>query len=109
MSEVTFPRLVSRGCGIDVHQKVVVATIDGEGLTKETREFETFTSSLIEMRHWLETNGITHVAMESTGIFWVPVFTILERTIPNVWIVNARHIKYVPGHKTDRKDSAGLC
>ena len=109
MSEVTFPRLVSRGCGIDVHQKVVVATIDGEGLTKETREFETFTSSLTEMRHWLETNGITHVAMESTGIFWVPVFTILERTIPNVWIVNARHIKYVPGHKTDRKDSAWIC
>ena len=109
MSEVTFPRLVSRGCGIDVHQKVVVATIDGEGLTKETREFETFTSSLTEMRHWLETNGITHVAMESTGVFWVPVFTILEKSIPNVWIVNARHIKYVPGHKTDRKDSAWIC
>jgi transposase len=108
MSEVTFPRLVSRGCGIDVHQKVVVATIEGEGLKKETREFDTFTSSLTEMRHWLETNGITHVAMESTGVFWVPVYTILERTIPNVWIVNARHIKYVPGHKTDKKDSAWI-
>ena len=60
------------------------------------------------MRHWLETNGITHVAMESTGVFWVPVYTILERTIPNVWIVNARHIKYVPGHKTDKKDSAWI-
>ena len=86
MSEVTFPRLVPLGGGIDVHQMVVVATIDSEGLTKETREFEIFTSSLTEMRYWLETNGIIHVAMDSTGIFWVPVYTILRRIIPNVWL-----------------------
>ncbi|MDR0295830.1 MAG: hypothetical protein LBH91_06600 [Prevotellaceae bacterium] len=50
MEQITFPRVVSKGCGIDVHQKVVVATIDGDGIKKATREFDTFTSSLKEMR-----------------------------------------------------------
>jgi len=107
-SEVSFKQVVSRGCGLDVHKKVVVATIDGEGLKKQTREFDTVTSSLKELRDWLLDNGITHVVMESTGVFWKPVYNVLEPAGLTVWIVNAAHVKYVPGHKTDKKDSAWL-
>ena len=66
-SEVSFKQVVSRGCGLDVHKKVVTATIDGEGIKKQTREFGTVTNSLKELKDWLWENGITHVAMESTG------------------------------------------
>lgn len=106
---VEFKQVVSKGCGLDVHKKVVVATIDGEGIRKETREFSTITSSLKEMSDWLKGNGITHVAMESTGVYWKPVYNVLEPTGITVWIVNARHIKNVPGHKTDKMDSAWIC
>ena len=107
--EVSFKQVVSRGCGLDVHKKIVVATIDGEGIKKQTREFDTITSSLKELRDWLLENRITHVAMESTGVFWKPVYNVLEPAGLTVWIVNAAHVKYVPGHKTDKKDSAWLC
>ena len=79
MNTVTFPEVVSRGCGIDVHKKVVVATIDGSGLRKETREFDTFTRSLTELKDWLLANEITHVAMESTGVYPKSVIRILGR------------------------------
>jgi transposase len=108
-SQVSFAQVVPRGCGIDVHKKVVVATIDGEGIKKQTREFDTITSSLKGLKEWLLENGITHVAMESTGVFWKPVYNVLEPSGITVWIVNAAHVKYVPGHKTDKKDSAWLC
>ena len=107
--QVTFKQVVSCGCGLDVHKKVVVATIDGEGIKKQTREFSTVTSSLKELRDWLLEHKVTHVAMESTGVFWKPVYNILEPAGLTVWIVNAAHVKYVPGHKTDKKDSAWLC
>jgi transposase len=61
------------------------------------------------LKEWLLSEGVTHVAMESTGVYWKPVYKILECEQLTVWIVNARHIKYVPGHKTDKKDSAWLC
>lgn len=109
MGSIIFNQVVSRGCGIDVHKKTVVATIDGEGLRKITKEFGTFTSSLKDLRNWLLENSITHVAMESTGVYWKPVYNILEPTGMIIWIVNARHVKYVPGHKTDKKDSSWLC
>ncbi len=109
METVSFEQVVSRGCGLDVHKKTVVATIDGEGLERVTREFGTFTSSLTELKDWLVDNEITHVAMESTGVYWKPVYNILEPTGITVWIVNARHVKNVPGHKTDKKDSRWLC
>ncbi len=108
-TQVSFKQVVSRGCGLDVHKKVVVATIGGEGIKKQTREFDTVTSSLKELRDWLLENRITHVAMESTGVFWKPVYNVLEPSGITVWIVNAAHVKYVPGHKTDKKDSAWLC
>lgn len=109
MAEVTFPQLIQRACGIDIHLKVVVATIDGVGLQRETRSFKTFTSSLRELKEWLLSNGVTHVAMESTDVYWKPVYKVLEGSIPSVWIVNARHIKNVPGHKTDKMDSEWIC
>lgn len=109
MEQVAFKQVVSKGCGLDVHEKTVVATIGGEGVSACTREFSTFTRSLTGLRDWLIENRITHVAMESTGVYWKPVYNILEPTGMTVWIVNARHIKYVPGHKTDKKDSAWIC
>lgn len=100
--------IVERGAGLDVHKETVVATIDGPGIKKETRTYNTFTNDLQRLRDWLKENGITHVAMESTGIYWKPVFNILEDTF-EVILVNARHIKHVPGRKTDVSDSAWLC
>ena len=108
-SQVSFMQVVSRGCGLDVHKEVVVATIDGEGIKKQTKEFATKTRSLNELRDWLLDLKVTHVVMESTGVFWKPVYNVLEPVGLTVWIVNAAHIKYVPGHKTDKKDSAWLC
>lgn len=106
---IIFEEFVSRGCGLDVHQKTVVATVSGEGIKKQTREFSTFTRSLTELKEWLLELGITHIAMESTGVYWKPVFNILEAGGFTILVVNARHIKYVPGHKTDKKDSAWIC
>lgn len=106
---IIFEEFVSRGCGLDVHQKTVVATVSGEGIKKQTREFSTFTRSLTELKEWLIGLGITHIAMESTGVYWKPVFNILEEGGFTLLVVNARHIKYVPGHKTDKKDSAWIC
>lgn len=107
-SVVEFDQIISRGCGLDVHEKTVVATIDGAGLVKETRTFDTFTSSLKELCEWLREAGITHVAMESTGVYWKPVFNILGDYF-KVILVNARHMKNVPGRKTDKIDSEWIC
>src|SRR5690606_8826891 len=105
---VHFEQVVSRGCGLDVHEKNVVATVDGEGLVKATKTFDTYTSSLNELREWLLEHGVTHVAMESTGVYWKPVFNILDDAF-KVILVNARHLKNVPGRKTDRNDSEWIC
>jgi len=106
---VTFTQIVKRGCGLDVHQQTVVATISGEGLKEETREYGTTTRSLTELKEWLLSSGITHVAMESTGVYWKPIYHVLEPSGMTLWVVNARHVKYVPGHKTDKRDSKWLC
>ncbi len=100
--------IVERGAGLDVHQETVVATIDGPGVTKETRTYKTVTNDLMRLRDWLKANGITHVGMERTGVYWKPVFNILEEDF-EVVLVNARHIKHVPGRKTDVSDSEWLC
>jgi transposase len=106
---VTFEQIVELGCGLDVHKKTVVATIDGAGLQRETREFSTTTRSLTKLKEWLVKSGITHAVMESTGVYWKPVHHVLEPSGITVWIVNARHVKCVPGHKTDKRDSKWLC
>ena len=107
-SVVLFEQVVLRGCGLDVHEKTVVATIDGEGIVRETRTFDTYTSSLNDLREWLQLHRVSHVAMESTGVYWKPVFNILDEGF-NVTLVNARHLKNVPGRKTDKKDSQWIC
>lgn len=105
--QVSFAQIVKVGCGIDVHQSVIVATIRRSDTEFETRSFEAYTSSLKKLREWCLSQGVTHVVMESTGIYWKPVFNILEENF-EVILVNARHVKNIPGHKTDKKDSAWL-
>jgi transposase len=102
--QVTFEQVIDRGCGIDVHKKVLVATIRGKGIKEETRTYSSFTESIEELRDWLKVNEITHVAMESTGVYWKPVFNILEEDF-EILLVNASHLKNIPGDKTDKKDS----
>jgi transposase len=102
--QVEFEQIIERGCGIDVHKKIMVATIRGTGIKEETRSFDCFTVSIEELRDWLRSNKITHVAMESTGVYWKPIYNILEDGF-EILLVNARHIKNVPGRKTDKKDS----
>lgn len=104
MAAVIFPVYVERGCGLDVHQQTVVASITGKGIEEQTKTFGTFTGDLHQLVGWLQNNGITHIAMESTGVYWKPVYYILEDFF-HIILVNARHIKNVPGHKTDKKDS----
>lgn len=107
MQEIKFKQVVTTGCGIDVHKDNIVATIRKSEEEYQTKEFDSFTSSLTELREWCKKEGVTHVAMESTGIYWKPVFNILEEDF-EVILVNARHVKNVPGHKTDKKDSQWL-
>lgn len=104
MAAVTFPVYVERGCGLDVHQKTVVASIIGKDIEEQTKTFGTFSDDLYQLVGWLQNNGITHIAMESTGVYWKPVYAIVEDFF-KIILVNARHIKNVPGHKTDKKDS----
>ena len=99
-------------CGIDVHKKFVVATIgktNNAGTTDyETREFSTFTETLIGLRDWLGSNGCKEVCMESAGKYWIPVFNILE-TECNVFVANPKYVKGIRGKKTDKRDSVWLC
>jgi transposase len=94
--------------GLDVHKKTVVACViipnASGGWQKEIRTFETMTADLLMLSDWLQGFGVTHVAMESTGEYWKPVFNILEGNF-EVVLVNAQHIKAVPGRKTDVKDA----
>jgi len=94
--------------GLDVHKKTVVAAIivpdPKGGLYKQTCSFGTMTADLLVLSDWLMEHNVTHVAMESTGEYWKPIFNILENNF-EVLLVNAQHIKAVPGHKTDVKDS----
>lgn len=100
--------ITERCAGVDVGQATVVACILlGEGHKKprkEVRTFRTLTKELLEMRDWFLSEGVTHVGMESTGIYWKPVYAILEADF-EIIVGNARHMKNVPGRKTDVKDA----
>jgi transposase len=100
--------IIEKGCGLDVHKETVVACIMGAGVRKEIRTYTTMTNDLLRLKGWLQETGITHVAIESTGVYWKPVFNILEDDV-EVILVNARHVKNVPGRKTDVQDSEWLC
>lgn len=97
--EVLYPRC----CGLDVHKKIVAACV----VTPEGREiltFSTMTGDLLKLKQWLVKCKVTHVAMESAGAFWKPIYNLLEGSF-NLLLVNAQHIKAVPGRKTDIKDA----
>lgn len=100
--------LYERCCGLDVHKKTVVACLLLPGPhgqpSKEKRTFGTMTGDLLAMADWLEGSGCTHVAMESTGSYWKPVYNLLEDRF-QLLLVNAQHLKSVPGRKTDMKDA----
>ena len=104
MAVSELPIILNRGCGLDVHKDTVVASIKGKDIQSQTRTFLTFTDDLYELVGWLQNEGVSEVAMESTGVYWKPVYHILEQFF-NIILVNARHIKNVPGQKTDKKDS----
>ena len=100
--------LHARCCGLDVHKKTVVACLLTPGLggkpLREVRTYGTTTRELLALVDWLAANGCTHVAMESTGSYWKPVHNLLESSF-ELLVVNAHHLKAVPGRKTDVRDS----
>jgi transposase len=100
--EVLYPRCA----GLDVHKDTVVACIRcvSEPVHREVRTFGTMTAELIELAEWLASHGVTHVAMEATGVYWKPVWHMLEDGLTLV-LANAQHIRNVPGRKTDVNDA----
>src|SRR5436305_12991481 len=111
LSEKLMDTLFPRCAGIDVHKANVVVCVrlcDRPGkVFEEVRTIATMTRDLLALSDWLAEHGVTHVAMESTGVYWKPVFNILEGRC-QVILVNAEHIKQVPGRKTDIKDCAWI-
>jgi transposase len=99
--------LYPRCCGLDIHKRDIVACLVSPGAdglpAKSIRTFGTMTADVLALADWLTTAGCTHVAMESTGVYWKPIYNLLEG-IFTLLLVNARHIKAVPGRKTDAKD-----
>lgn len=85
MDQISFPQIVDRGSVLDVHKEAIVATIRGSGLEEETRTLGTFTGNHELFRDWLKSHSVTHLAMESTGVYWKPVFNILESTSRFCW------------------------
>jgi transposase len=102
--QVVYPRC----CGLDVHKRSVVACLriqeEGKPPVAEVRTFSSMSADLLVLHDWLLAHRVTHVAMESTGVYWKPVYNILEDTF-TVFLVNAAHMKAVPGRKTDVRDS----
>ena len=106
-----------RCCGLDIHKKTVAACVvvpsppgpreDAQGARKEVRTFGTVTDDLLALADWLTAVGVTHVAMESTGVYWKPIFNLLEGSF-ELLLVNAQHVKQVPGRKTDVRDCEWL-
>ena len=104
--EVLYPRCA----GLDVHSRQVNACVRvaaGRKATTEHREFATTTAGLLDLAAWLTETGCTHVAMEATGVYWKPVWHILEESFTLV-LANAAHIRNVPGRKSDRNDAAWI-
>lgn len=97
-------KVYERCCGIDIHKKMIVACLR-MGNRKETREFGTCTRELLQLTDWLQENGCQIVAMESTASYWKPLYNVLESQEMPAMVVNAAHMKAVPGRKTDQKDA----
>ena len=97
-------KVYDKCCGIDVHKKLIVACFRN-GNKQEVRNFGATTRELLELADWLKEGGCEMVAMESTASYWKPLYNILESSELNAMVVNARHMKAVPGRKTDVKDA----
>lgn len=96
--------IIDHACGMDVHKDSITACImTPKG--KEIRTFSTKTVFLLQLIDWIKEHGCTHVAMESTGVYWKPIVNILEAENIEFFVVNAQHMKAVPGRKTDVKDA----
>jgi transposase len=108
VEEMSMDILYERVAGLDVHKDTVVACVrimaDGKA-RRECRTFAATTEQLVMLRRWLEESGCTHVAMEATGVYWMPVFRILGEGAFGLTVANAAHIKNVPGRKTDMNDA----
>jgi transposase len=101
-----------RCSGLDIHKKTAVSCVPLTSLNRpahrEVRMFGTVTADLLALSDWLAEQEVTQIAMESTGVFWRPVFSLLEDEGRTLMLVNPQHIKAVPGRKTDVKDSEWL-
>ena len=104
--------VVQRCSGLDVHKDSVMATVRTPGPAGQreevTREFGTTTAGVLALRDWLLAQGVTLVGMESTGVYWRPIYYVLEDAM-ECWLLNARHLRNVPGRKTDVKDAQWIC
>jgi transposase len=105
--------IVARAAALDVHKDIVTACVRIPGKAdrrhQELREFRTFSADLRRLRDWLVAEDVTQVAMEATGVYWKPVWHVLENsTLFELLLVNAHHVKNVPGRKTDASDAAWL-
>ena len=94
--------------GIDIGAKEIYVAIPEDRSKKPVRRFDCFTDDLRNAAKWMKENDIESIAMESTGVYWIPIYQILESYGFKVYLVNARHVKNVPGRKTDVKDSQWL-
>ena len=105
-------RIVERCAGLDVHKASVTACVrvvtSGGELRQEIGQFATTTRGLLQLRDWLASLEVTLVGMEATGVYWKPVYYLLEDDF-ECWLLNARHLKNVPGRKTDIKDAQWIC
>ncbi len=105
-------QVVERSAALDVHKAQVTAWVrvpDGHGGRDDLRaRYSTMTEDLLALRDWLKALGVTHVAMESSGVYWKPVYYVLEDDF-ELLLVNAQHVKNLPGRKTDMNDAQWLC
>ncbi len=97
--------LYKRCCGIDIHKNMMVACVFTSVRKKEIRQFSTMTEDILQLVSWLKETGCEMAAMESTGSYWKPLYNIFEEEYIPIMVVNAQHIKGVPGRKTDVKDA----
>src|SRR5580700_4601961 len=104
--------VVERPAALDVHKEQVTGCVrvpvEGGGREQHVAEFATTVRGLLGLRDWLAAHGVEQVTMEATGVFWKPVWHVLEDDFP-LLLVNARHVKQVPGRKTDVSDAAWIC
>ncbi|SES44618.1 Transposase [Psychrobacillus sp. OK032] len=101
---ITMGVIIERACGMDVHKDSITACI----MTPKGKVIQTFSTKtvfLLQLIDWIKEHGCTHVAMESTGVFWKPIVNLLEAESIEFLVVNAQHMKAVPGRKTDVKDA----